>query len=123
MEYLALLIPYAGMILGGVIAYTAIMASHRQKIAMIEAGMNPVKEEAKAELKNKKYSRLRTALLFVFVPTGILLGQLLYDDLDMERSVASMVFAFLFGGIAMATAYFINRRYPDPTLPDLDDED
>jgi positive regulator of sigma E activity len=122
MEYLALLIPYAGMVLGGVIAYTAIMSGHKQKMAMIEAGMNPVKEEKKAEMVGKKYSRLRTALLFVFVPMGILLGQLFFEDMGMRRSIASLILAFLFGGIAMAVAWYVHRKDPEPNLDDDTDE-
>ena len=122
MEELALLIPYAGMILGGFIAYTAISSSHKQKMAMIEAGMNPVKEVKKAEQHGKKYNRLRTALLFVLVPCGILIGQVFFEDLGMKRSIDSLIFAFLFGGIAMFAAWWISRNDPEPNFDDDNDQ-
>lgn len=121
MEELALLIPYAGMILGGFIVYITVSSAHKQKMAMIEAGMNPVKEEKKAEQHGKKYSRLRTALLFVLVPCGILIGQVFYDELGMRREIASLIFAFLFGGIAMFLAWLISRKDPEPNFDDDND--
>lgn len=88
------------------IVYLAITSNHRQKIAMIEAGMNP-KEE-----KESKHSKIRTAFLFLLVPTGIFVGNLLADLYPiMEGKSMGLIFAFLFGGIALVSAYFVERTF------------
>lgn len=104
-QYIALLIPFGGMALGGWIAYIAISASNRENMAMIEAGMDPRKHE----LKKKRFSKLRMALLMICVPIGILIGQSVGESIGMEEDSASIVFAFLFGGIGLAIAYFITK--------------
>ncbi len=99
-----ILIPIAGcaMIFG--IVYVAVTADNRQKMAMIEAGMNPKDDEA------KQHSRLRFAMLAVFVPIGILIGQATYSVFGMEPETASIVFAFLLGGVGLLITYFIEAN-------------
>ncbi len=107
MESLTLLIPISlfAMVFG--IVYFAIITSHREKIAMIEAGMNPNEENQ----KEKSHNKLRAALLFVFVPIGILLGRLSYPSLGMEPEICQLVFAFLFGGIGLALTYILEQTW------------
>jgi len=107
MENLALLVPIAmfAMVFG--IVYFAIITSHREKIAMIEAGMNPQEENK----KEKSHNKLRGAMLFIFVPLGILVGRLAYPSLKMEAEVCQLVFAFLFGGLGLAITYFLEQTW------------
>ncbi|WP_066758407.1 DUF6249 domain-containing protein [Crocinitomix algicola] len=95
-----ILIPLGGaaMIFG--IVYVVTTANHRENMAMIEMGMNP-KEET------KKHNNLRNALLFLLVPIGILVGNLVHEYFGMDSSPAAVLFAFLFGGIALVATYFI----------------
>ena len=53
------------------IVYIAITASNRQKIAMIEAGMNPNDKD------DEGFSPWSNGYLFIFVPLGIILGNVL----------------------------------------------
>ncbi|MFT5820069.1 MAG: putative tellurium resistance membrane protein TerC [Crocinitomix sp.] len=102
MEHLShLLIPIAGcaMIFG--IVYVIITAHNRESMAMIEAGMNP------RAPKTNRHSRLRIALLLFMVPIGILIGNLIHKMFGMDAEPAAVVFAFLFGGLALTTTYFI----------------
>lgn len=88
------------------IVYLAITSSHRQKIAMIEAGMNP------QENKESKHSKIRTAFLFLLVPTGIFVGNFIAEYFPIMRDKAmGLIFAFLFGGIALVAAYFVERTF------------
>ena len=105
MDIAHLLIPISlfAMIFG--IVYFAIITNHRQKIAMIEAGMNPVEENR----KEKSHNKLRAALLFVFVPLGILIGRMVFPSLKMEAEVCQLIFAFLFGGLALTLTYIIEK--------------
>ena len=103
MDIAQLLIPISlfAMIFG--IVYFAITTSHREKIAMIEAGMNP-KEE-----KEKSHNKLRGALLFVFVPLGILVGRVMFKQLGMEAEICQLIFAFLFGGLGLSLTYILEQ--------------
>ncbi len=104
MEHLVhVLIPIAGcaMIFG--IVYVVITASNRENMAMIEAGMNPKGHKA------NRHSKLRIALLAFMVPIGILVGNLTHSIFGMDAEPAAVVFAFLFGGIALTATYFIQE--------------
>lgn len=107
MDILHLLVPISlfAMIFG--IVYFAIITNHRQKIAMIEAGMNPQEEGQ----KEKSHNKLRGALLFVFVPLGILVGRLAHGHFGMEAEVCQLIFAFLFGGLGLALTYILEQTW------------
>ncbi len=105
-EYIAILIPFAGMALGGWIAYIAITASHRENIAMIEAGMNPKEREE----KKKEGNKWRWALILIFVPIGIIFGRLMAEPFGLEMKDGSIVFAFMFGGIGLAVSHFFQPK-------------
>jgi undecaprenyl pyrophosphate phosphatase UppP len=102
--FVNIIVPIAlfAMVFG--IVYVAIISNYRQNISMIEAGMNPKDE------KESKHSKLRNGLLLLLVPIGILIGNLLHDFFDMEAETSAVVFAFLFGGMAMVATYFIERN-------------
>jgi len=100
-----IIIPIAGMSLTFGIVYVGVTAWHRQKMAMIEAGMNP------KEKKESKHSKIRTAMLFLLVPTGIFVGNVVADYYPIMRNKSmALIFAFLFGGIALVAAYFVERK-------------
>ncbi len=83
------------------IVYVAVTAYNKQSIAMIEAGMNPKKKQ------ENKHSKLRIASLLFLVPVGILVGNLTHSFFGMDPEPAAVVFAFLFGGLALVSTYFI----------------
>jgi UDP-N-acetylmuramyl pentapeptide phosphotransferase/UDP-N-acetylglucosamine-1-phosphate transferase len=104
MNLVALLVPITlfAMIFG--IVYVAISSSHRQKIAMIEAGMNPNEEE-------DKDSPWMSGYLFVFVPLGIILGNVLAHYTSfLDAGVLGLLGAFLFGGLGMLLARRQNEK-------------
>lgn len=82
------------------IVYVSVTASNRENMAMIEAGMNPKTD------RSSQHSRLRIAMLLFFVPIGILVGNLTHQFFNMEAETAAVVFAFLFGGLALLGTYF-----------------
>ncbi len=83
--------------------YVIVSAWNRREIAMIEAGMNPKRR------KERKHAQLRIALLMIFVPIGILVGNLTHGLFNMDAEPAAIIFSFLFGGIALAGTYFIEH--------------
>lgn len=87
------------------IVYVTVTAWHRQKMAMIESGMNP------RERNHSKHSRLRTALLLLFVPVGLFVGNYLGRIMGHRLSdITGLVVAFFFGGLALLTSYLIERK-------------
>lgn len=105
MNLVSLLVPIAlfAMIFG--IVYLAITASNRQKIAMIEAGMNPNDKE------DESFSPWSNGYLFVFVPLGIILGNVLAHYTNfLDAGQLGLLGAFLFGGLGMLIARRQNEK-------------
>ncbi len=104
MILIEILIPICGMALTFGIVYLAITASNREKMAMIEKGMDPIKS------KRQSHSKLRFAMLAIFVPIGILVGHTCADMIDMRSKMAALIFAFLFGGIGLIITHLIENK-------------
>ncbi len=105
MDVVSLLIPIAlfAMVFG--IVYVVITASHRQKMAMIEAGMNP------KDKKDGDDSQWSSGYLFVFVPLGIILGNVLAHFTDfLDAGELGLLGAFLFGGLGLLIARSQNEK-------------
>ena len=108
-----IIIPLAAFAMVFGIVYLGVTSMHRKEIAMIEAGMNPVKSQA------KKHSKIRTALLILLVPVGILLGNFLSPYMQtLDTAEAGLLFGFIFGGIALVTSYFLERVFEKNTEED-----
>jgi len=86
------------------IVYLAITSHNRKELAMIEAGMDLCKKEESG------HSKIRAGLLFTLVPLGIFIGNLLAPYTSLKNSELGLLFAFLFGGLALVSAYFIERQ-------------
>ncbi len=95
------------------IVYLAITSHNRKELAMIEAGMNPNKPE-------KRHSKIRFGLLLTFVPFGIFLGNILAAYTVLENEELAIIFAFLFGGLALVTTYIIERKFENKQFDLLD---
>jgi hypothetical protein len=105
MNIVQLIIPLGAFAMIFGIVYIAITTHHRQKMAMIEAGMNPKDEDEGAGGKN-----LKNALLFILVPIGILVGRMMNEPFGLEKEESAIIFAFIFGGIAFGLNYLIQQR-------------
>jgi undecaprenyl pyrophosphate phosphatase UppP len=89
------------------VIYVIVTARHRERIAMIEAGMNP--NDSKSP--QKKRSRLSIGLLLLFVPLGIFIGNVIGDVYPIVAAEPlAIIFAFLFGGVALLVSYFIESK-------------
>ena len=121
-QIVELMIPISFFIMAFAIVYVVVTAKHREKIAMIEAGMNP--NEGKNSQGEKKRSNLRTALLLLFVPFGIYIGNILSEVYPIMRNKEmGLIFAFLFGGIALLLTYLIEKRQKKTEVADLKEID
>lgn len=102
--YVEIIIPLGAFAMVFGIVYLAITSHNRKELAMIEAGMNPNQK------KESGHSKIRTALLFTLVPFGIFLGNILSEYTTLRNKELGLLFGFLFGGVALIAAYFIERN-------------
>lgn len=101
-----IIIPLGAFALIFGIVYIGVTSHHRKEMAMIEAGMNPSKEQ------NSKHTKIRAALLFLLVPTGVFVGNILSQKLGLMRAqTMGLLFGFIFGGAALTAAYFIETIF------------
>jgi len=103
-QAIEIIIPLAAFALVFGIVYVGVTAMHRKEIAMIEAGMNP------NEKKRSGHSVVRTAFLILLVPAGIFVGNVIGNVYpEIKSSEPGLLFAFIFGGIALTASYFVDR--------------
>lgn len=102
---LALLIPFAGIAMVFGIVYLGVTADNKKNLAMIEAGMNPNQKSS------GKRKTLRTALLLIFVPIGLFLGNYISGaGIGNFSKTTGIIMAFLFGGIALLLFHYLDKR-------------
>ncbi len=95
------LIPLVGILCGMLAIYT----EHRQKMAMIEKGINPV--EKKAKDSTGESGLLIGGLVLVGIGLAFLVTQLITQ---LEAWLYLPGFFFFFMGIALVIAYFVLGR-------------
>ena len=104
-QTLALLIPFAGIAMVFGIVYLGVTSDNRKELAMIEAGMNPNDKPV------GKRRNLRNALLFIFIPAGLFLGNYLSGKgIASFTSAPGIITAFIFGGLALLLFHFIDLK-------------
>lgn len=99
-----MIIPLAlfAMIFG--IVFVVVRTYHKERMALIKAGMNPAKSS------KSEHNRLRGAMLFFFVPLGVLFGQIFYQSINMNSETASVLMAFMMGGVALLITYIVESK-------------
>lgn len=96
-------------IVGGVfgVVYVFLMTRHRERIALIEKGADA---SIFSDNKISAFSTLKFGMLFVGIATGILVGNVLYENLDLPEGVAYMSMIFMLGGVSLIANFFIERK-------------
>ena len=101
--------------IGGVLILTVIFSAiygiikllvrRKERLMMIEkgAGMPEIKEES-------FFSALKFGIFFIGVGLGVLAASILCITTKVESEVAYFSMIFLFGGIALVIAHFIERN-------------
>jgi Ca2+/Na+ antiporter len=103
-EVIGSLIPIVAIVMGIGLAIYGTHTKHKERLKMIEQGIIPQEEPKKPTM-----APLMWGLLLLGVAVGILLGNMFYEQLNLESETAALVLAILFGGLALMAFYFIRR--------------
>ena len=90
------------------IVFVVISARNRERMAMIEKGVNP--KDFMVQRKLSVYSILKWALLLVGVGLGLFLGSVMDTYTALPQEPAYIGCALLFGGLGLAIAFLIQKR-------------
>lgn len=95
--------------MGGIfgIAYVFLMTRYRERMSMLEKGIDPSLFTSKS---NSKSQTLKLGMLCVGIAIGILAGNLLYKNDWLDESVAYLSMIFLSGGTSLILNFIIDRR-------------
>ena len=104
----AILVPLGSFAMVFGIVYLRISSIHREKMAMIEAGMDP--GNYKDDRIRNPNRLIRYICLLILVPIGVLIGRSVNAGLELSPKHSALIFAFIFGGIALAISYIIEKR-------------
>ncbi len=88
----------------GYTIYTFITASHLERMAKIEKGMDT---DAPA---NGRYLELKLGMLMIGIASGLLLAYLLEKTFSIDEVVFYPAFMLLFGGASLITSFFWAKR-------------
>ena len=99
-------VPIAFFLVAFGIVYIAVTAKNRERLAMIEKGINPRESSGS---KNTGVL-LKWALLVVGLGVGFFVANLIETYTILEEEPAYFGSVLLFGGIGLLSAYLILRR-------------
>lgn len=88
--------------------YVFFTGRHRERMSMIDKGV-----DANIFYSKKRHSispTLKFGMLLVGVAVGILLGEVLSNNTNINRGTAYMSMIFLFGGISLIINFLIERK-------------
>ncbi|MEN8230465.1 MAG: DUF6249 domain-containing protein [Bacteroidota bacterium] len=90
------------------IVFVIVTASNRERMAMIEKGVNP-KDFMNARKPNV-YSILKWALLLVGLGLGLFIGSLLDTFTPIQEEPAYFASTLFFGGLGLVLAFLISKK-------------
>src|SRR5210317_1669951 len=90
------------------VIYVFVTARNRERMAMIEKGVDP--KDFLAKPKTNNHGIIKWALLLVGVGIGLFLGSVLETYTDIPEEPAYFACALLFGGLGLVAAYLITKK-------------
>lgn len=102
-----ILVPLASFALVFGLWYIYITARNKERLALIEKGGSPDLFKSTSGFRTFKLG-----LFFIGVALGILGGYFLAEG-GMQEEPAYFSMIFLFGGIALAVSYFLQKKHPE----------
>ena len=93
------------------IVYITVSASNREKLALIEKGLDvSIFHDKNKNPTHGRYNALKFGLMLVGVALGLLLGNLLERYTRLEDVVSYFSMILLFGGLALLLYYAIIKK-------------
>jgi predicted MFS family arabinose efflux permease len=90
--------------------YIFVTTRNKERLALIEKGASPELFKSKPD-GNSNYRTFKLGLFLIGIALGILCGYFLVEGgMNEEPAYFSMI--FLFGGIALAVSYFLQKKNP-----------
>lgn len=89
------------------IIYVYLMTRHRERMNMLDKGIDPAQFAVKNNLKSQS---LKVGMLLIAIAFGILVGNFLYKNDWLDKSVAYFSMILLFGGISLIIHFLIEKR-------------
>ena len=90
------------------ILYIYFTSRNKERLAMIDKGFDPVKFKTRPECSN--VNTLKWSLLLIGVAIGVFLGAVLSEYAGFPEEAAYFSLIFLFGGIGLLVAYFVEKK-------------
>lgn len=103
-----ILVPIAVFAASFGIIYVFVSARNRERMAMIEKGVDP--KDFLAKPKSNNHGIIKWALLLVGVGIGLFLGSILETYTHIPEEPAYFACALLFGGLGLVGAYLITKK-------------
>jgi len=88
------------------IVYVIAMTRYRERMAMLEKGLNP----SAAAKPGTSSNTLKFGMLSVGISLGILSGNMLYENQILDKIIAYPSMVFLFAGLSLIANYFIQGK-------------
>jgi len=88
------------------IIFVIVTARNRERLSMIEKGINPLEHKP----KNNSGGLLKWALLVIGLGLGFFIGSLLAGYTSIQPEAAYFSSVFFFGGLGLLGAYLIERK-------------
>jgi hypothetical protein len=88
------------------VSYVVITARNRERLAMIEKGINPLEFKPKSNYGGL----LKWALLIIGVGIGFFVGSLFDAYTTLQEEPAYFGSVMIFGGLGLLIAYIIGKR-------------
>ena len=93
------------------VVYVIISARNRERMAMIEKGVNP--KDFMIERRPNSYGVVKWALLLAGIGFGLFIGSLLETYTSIKEEPAYFASALFFGGVGLFIAFLIAKKAED----------
>jgi predicted MFS family arabinose efflux permease len=96
----------AAIVFASIYAVIKLLVRRKERLIMVEKGTNM------PEIKDEKFtfSSLKFGVFFIGIGLGVLVANILCVTTRIESEVAYFSMIFLFGGIALVIAHFLEKR-------------
>ena len=92
------------------VVYVIVSAIHKEKMAMIDKGIDPGIFQKKDGTTHGRYNALKFGLMLIGVAIGLFMGYVLAQYMGMTHEVAYFSMIFLFWGISLLLYYLIIKK-------------